>query len=89
MFIDVACEYTFEFVCGIFTVSEINVVRKLYKQSYFKLCYRFRVRSELTSVHTLRNSAHHRNSDRYYFVLENRISAQMDPQPIESDKWTK
>ena len=29
------------------------------------------------------------NSDRYYFVLENRISLQMGLSPIKPDKWTE
>ena len=38
------------------------------------------------NVHTCRNLVRPRNLERYYFVLENRILVQMDPQPIQSDK---
>ena len=39
----------------------------------------------LRSFHTQRKSSRHRNSDRYYFVSENRISVQVGPQPIQPD----
>ena len=32
---------------------------------------------------------HHQNSNRYYFVLENRISVQMGPSPIQLDIRTE
>ena len=34
-------------------------------------------------------SARHRNSDQYFFVLENRISVRMSLQPIQPNKWTE
>ena len=37
----------------------------------------------LGSVHTQRKSSRHRNSDRYYFVSENRISVQVGQLPIQ------
>ena len=43
---------------------------------------------DLRFVHTLRNLAHHRYFDRYYLVLENRISVQMEVLAIEPDKRT-